>query len=144
MRWKDISACTYCKHYNPKNSYCEEEKIKREISIYEELKGCQEIIFIGGLKIDLFKDIPKDSILRKLPIDYLEKSNNEICNNINSEQYGDYFNDTKSIKRDSNLSKLSSKEAKIISFKKFKEAQKRFDHERIFNQMINNLPEHLK
>lgn len=144
MKWKEISACTYCKHYNPKNSYCNEEKIKKELSIYEELKGCEEIVFIGGLKIELFKDIPKDSILRRLPISYLEKANNEICNNINSEQYGDYFNNTKSIKRDSNLSKLSSGEAKIISFEKFKEAQEKFDRQRIFNQMINNLPPYLK
>jgi 2-iminoacetate synthase ThiH len=142
--WREISACSYCKHYDPKKSYCNEEKVKKELSIYEELKGCEEIIFTGGLKIELFSGIPEDSILRRLPIKYLEKSNAKISNNIKSKQYGDYFNTTKSIEGNLNLSKSSSKEAKIISFEKFKEAQEQFDRRLIFNRMINNLPEHLK
>jgi hypothetical protein len=141
INWRAISACTYCLNYNAKESYCKEHK--KELTIYDELKGCEEIAFAGGLQLELFSEIPQDSILRKLSIENITKSNPKLENHLKSKQYGDFFNGTKSIEGNLNLSK-SDGEGKIISFEKFKEAQKKFEDNRLFNKMISNLPEYLK
>lgn len=139
MRWREISACNYCKRYNPKNSYCEDSK--KELTIYEELRGCEQIDFTGNLKITLFKDIPEDSILRKLSIKSLSKANNELKNDIASKAYGDYFNEPLVITSTVNLAN-SEKEGKIISFEKFKEAQEKFKRKKIEARFLS-LSDHL-
>jgi len=143
IKWKEISACTHCSNYNKDNSYCKEHK--KELTIYDELKGCEKISFTGNLSLELFKEIPEDSILRKLSIGQLAKSNKLLENNISSKKYGDYFNNTKSVNPKTNLSKTEKEgEAKIISFEKFKEAVRKFEEEEAFNSMLKNLPPDLK
>ena len=87
--WRAIMACSYCIHYkwfgtwggsqfckNKKSPYYDSsaEDYKGSIlTIKQELRGCEEIYYIGskyiGQKIppSLFKLIPKDSNLRRLP-----------------------------------------------------------------------------
>jgi|GEM_PF-4408231 len=139
MRWREISACNYCKNYNPENSYCNDSE--KELTIYEELMGCKQIDFTGELKINLFKDIPKDSILRRLPIESLSKANKELKNSITSKEYGDYFNEPLIINTKINLAN-SEKEGKVISFEKFKEAQRKFNLKKI-EARFASLSDHL-
>lgn len=143
INWREISACNYCSNYNKKESYCNEKE--KELTIYDELKGCERIIFTGGLKLELFKEIPRDSILRSLSIENLSKSNPLLKNGIASNIYGDYFSQSKTIGINSeiNLAK-SEKEGKVISFKKFKEAEEAFKRkkaeESFFSQSDHLLP----
>ena len=139
MRWRDISACNYCKNYNPESSYCNDSE--KELTIYEELRGCEQIDFTGNLDIILFKDIPADSMLRKLSIDNLSKANRQLKNTISSKAYGDYFNEPLIINTNMNLAN-SEKESKVISFEKFKEAQKKFNEKKAINKLIS-LSDHL-
>lgn len=139
MRWREISACNYCKKYNAKISYC--NKSQKELTIYEELRGCEQIDFTGDLKIGLFKDIPEDSILRKLSIESLSKANNELKNHITSKAYGDYFNEPLVLNSTVNLAN-SEKEGKVISFEKFKEAQRKFNLKKI-EARFASLSDHL-
>jgi hypothetical protein len=133
--WRQISACNYCSNYNSKDSSCKEQN--KELTIYEELQGCEKIAFTGGLKLEFFKEIPEDSILRKLSIEQLSKSNPTIGNLITSKNYGDYFNKSKSIEGNLNLAK-SEEPCKIISMKKTEEAEKEFEwkkaEKRFFHQ----------
>ncbi len=139
MKWREISACNYCKKYDSKNSYC--RNYEKDLTIYEELRGCEKIDFTGDLKINLFKDIPEDSILRKLSIESLSKANNELKNHITSKAYGDYFNEPLIINKNINLAN-SEKEGKVISFEKFKEAQRKFNRKKI-EARFASLSDHL-
>jgi hypothetical protein len=139
INWREISACNYCSNYNSKESYCKGQK--KELTIYEELKGCEAIVFTGSPQLDLFSEIPKDSVLRKLSIEHLSKSNPKLINDITSKEYGDYFNSTKSVEGNLNLSK-SEGEGKIISFEKFNEAQRKLEETRALNNFLH-LSDHL-
>jgi hypothetical protein len=135
--WRKISACNYCSNYNKEKSYC--DKQEKELDIYEELKGCEKILFTGNLKIELYQEIPEDSILRSLSIDHISASNLELKSNLTSKTYGDYFNQTKSIDVSLNLSK-SEKQGRTISLERLKEAQKKIQEKKIINQIINRIP----
>jgi hypothetical protein len=132
--WRGISACNHCSNYNKKESYCNEQK--RELTIYDELKGCEKIIFTGRLSLELFKEIPKDSILRELSINQLSRSTPELENTLTSKVYGDYFTESKTINSETNLAK-SEREGKIISFEKFKEAEKKFKDKKLLNIFLH-------
>jgi len=134
--WRKISACTHCSNYNSKESYCNEQK--KELTIYDELKGCEKIAFTGRLSLELFKDIPKDSILRRLSINQIASLNPEVRKYMTSKEYGDYFTETKSINQETNLAKVEKEgETKIISFEKFKEATKRFEENKAMERFIH-------
>lgn len=139
MKWREISACNYCKKYDSKNSYC--RNYEKDLTIYEELRGCEKIDFTGNLDITLFKDIPADSTLRKLSIDNLSKTNSQLKNTISSKEYGDYFNEPLVIKSKVNLANCE-KEGKVISFEKFKEAQRKFNRKKI-EARFASLSDHL-
>jgi hypothetical protein len=135
INWRKISACNYCRNYDEKTSFCHEQK--KELNIYEELKGCEEIYFVGPLKLELYREMPKDSILRELSIEQISEANPELKNNLNSQVYGDFFVKSKTVNATLNLSK-SEKQGRIISLERLKKAQKEFQNKRTINQIINN------
>ena len=139
INWRAISACNYCSNYNVKESYCKNQN--RELSIYDELKGCENIAFTGRIDLELFKNIPKDSILRELSINQISKSNPQIKKYMTSKDYGDYFTETKTINPETNLAK-SEKETIVISFKKFQEATKKFEDSKAMEKYMH-LSDHL-
>ena len=80
----DITACTYCKHYqwrgslekcqNKDSPYCIEDNSYWlwdgiDLTLGQQLLGCEKISY-NGKKIPghFFKKIPKESQLRKLPL----------------------------------------------------------------------------
>jgi len=135
INWREISACNHCRNYDTKESYC--KKQKKELTIYEELKGCEGIAFTDRLSLELFKEIPKDSILRELSINQVASLNPEVKKYMTSKEYGDYFTETKTINPDTNLAK-SEKGAIIISLEKFQEATKKFEDSRAMERFMHN------
>jgi hypothetical protein len=133
--WRAISACTYCSNHNAKKSYCTEHK--KELNIYEELKGCEKIVFTGRLNLELFEEIPNDSILRELSINKIASLNPKVKKYMTSKDYGDYFTKTTTLQPETNLAK-SEKEAVIISFEKFQAAVKEFENRKAMEQFMHN------
>jgi hypothetical protein len=137
--WRAISACTYCSNHDAKESYCTEHK--KALTIYEELRGCEKIAFTDRLDLELFKEIPKDSILRELSINKIASLNPEVKKYMTSKDYGDYFTATTTLKPDTNLAK-SEKEAVVISFEKFQGATKKFEDRKAMERYMH-LSDHL-
>jgi hypothetical protein len=139
--WRAISACTYCSNHNAKESYCSEHK--KELNIYEELRGCEKIAFTGSLSLELFEEIPKDSILRELSINDIASLNPKVRRYMSSKDYGDYFTKTTTLKQDINLAK-SEKEGEtiVISFERFQAAVKEFENAKAMERYIH-LSDHL-
>jgi hypothetical protein len=135
INWREISACNHCSNYDSKESYCQQHK--KELTIYEELKGCGDIDFTGYLRLESFKEIPKDSILRELSINKIASLNPEVKKYMTSKEYGDYFTKTTTMKPDTNLAK-SEKETIVISFEKFQEATKKFEDSKARERFMHN------
>jgi hypothetical protein len=139
--WRAISACTYCSNHNAKESYC--AKHKKELNIYEELKGCEKIAFTGSLSLELFEEIPKDSILRQLSINKIASLNPAVKKYMTSKDYGDYFTKTKTIDPETNLAKAEKEgETIIISLEQFQAAVKEFEDEKAMERYMH-LSDHL-
>jgi hypothetical protein len=141
INWREISACNYCKNYDKNKSYCVNQD--KELTIYDELRGCEKIAFTGQLSLELFQEIPADSILRELSINQIAKSNSQVKRYMSSKSYGDYFTLTKTINSSTNLAKAEKEgETIIISFEKFQEATKKFENAKA-TERFNHLSDHL-
>ena len=137
INWREISACTYCSNHDAKESYCTEHK--KALTIYEELKGCKKIAFTGSLDLELFKEIPKDSILRELSINKIASLNPKVKRYMTSKDYGDYFTKTKTIEPETNLAKGEKEgETIVISFEQFQTAVKEFKSRKAMEQFMHN------
>jgi hypothetical protein len=141
INWRAISACTYCSNHNSKKSYCTEHE--KELNIYEELKGCEKIAFTGRLSLELFEEIPNDSILRELSINQIANLNPAVKRYMSAKDYGDYFTKTKTIEPETNLAKAEKEgETIVISLEQFQEATKKFEERKGMEQYMH-LSDHL-
>lgn len=84
--WADLKACNYCRHYvwvgthgaspychnkeSPFYDHTQPEWIGTDLTFEQSMRGCEKLDY-GGQKIHplIFKLVPKDSQLRRLPLE---------------------------------------------------------------------------